>query len=278
MIRSKKENKMIIKKLRENPLFTALFLVTIYALWFIVPMFFKDIDPNAKGIVGIEGAIKEGWHELVTASALVIFLSLLGWWQKIGFTSIKKGSFKFILPIIVIILIVLNLSWVYDTSGKAFMGFDSTLQLLRLLGVMLLLGFVEEGIFRGVLFYGLRSHFTPLASVFTSALIFGLFHFVNIFTGAEVLTTLYQVIHAFAMGFLYASLRLKLGALWPLIILHAMWDFSFFILQSTIQSPDNTSVSMTAGLSISIPALIYGIFVYWRWSKSTYTTMDKINY
>jgi hypothetical protein len=51
------------------------------------------------------------------------------------------------------------------------------------------------------------------------------------------------------------------------MILHALWDFSFFTLQ-TVTHPNvgSTDTPVITGLAISIPALVYGIFVYWRWS------------
>jgi membrane protease YdiL (CAAX protease family) len=131
---------------------------------------------------------------------------------------------------------------------------------------MCLLGFVEEGVFRGVLFYGFSTKLTPFLTVFLSALLFGLFHFVNIFTGAELMNTTFQVIHAFSMGFLYASLRLKIGAIWPLMLMHGLWDFSLFVLQSTVKH-EQENIPLSVGLSIAIPALLYGLFVFWRWNK-----------
>jgi len=253
--------------MRLKPLPTSLGIVTLYALWFIVPMFFREIDPNARGIVGIEGAMNEWRSELVTAVVLTGIVTWLGWWKHIGFVPIAKGGVKFLLPILLLIAIILNIAWVMDDTGNWLAGFTSPLQLFSMLGVMLLLGFVEEGIFRGVLFYGLSTTFTPFFTVVGSALVFGLFHFVNLFTGAAFMDTTYQVIHAASMGFLYASLRLRIKAIWPLMILHALWDLSFFALQ-TVTHPNagSTDTPVITGLAISIPALVYGIFVYWRWS------------
>ena len=259
----------MLQKLKKNPLLTASLIVFFYALWFVVPMFFREVDPNAKGISGISGALTMWSAELATAIMLALALSLLGWWRKIGFCSIKKGSFKFLLPIFFTALFILNIAWVFDESGKWLFGFDSPLQLFSLLGMTLLLGFVEEGIFRGVLFYGLSKKFTPLFTVIFSAVIFAIFHFVNLFEGASFNTTFFQAIHAGAMGFLYASLRLRLGALWPLMLLHGFWDFSIFVLQSSRPVGMSGDISTAQGLSIALPALLYGIFVYWRWSKQT---------
>jgi membrane protease YdiL (CAAX protease family) len=250
-----------------KPLYASIGVVILYALWFIIPMFFKEMDPDAHGIVGITGAIKEWRAELITAVVLAVIVTWLGWWKHIGFVPIEKGGVKFLLPILLLIMLFLNTAWVLDDTGSWLMGYTSPLQLLAMLSVMLLLGFVEEGIFRGVLFYGLSTTFTPFFTVVGTAMIFGLFHFVNLFTGAAFMDTLYQVIHAASMGFLYASLRLRIKAIWPLMILHALWDFSFFTLQTAIQPNVGAAATpVAAGLAISIPALVYGTFVYWRWS------------
>jgi len=142
-----------------------------------------------------------------------------------------------------------------------------------MLGTLLLLGFVEEGIFRGVLFYGLKTTCTPFYTVFLSALLFGLFHFVNLLVGADFTDTAYQVIHASAMGFLYASLRLSIGAIWPLMLLHTFWDFSLYVMQNTMTVSAHTTTtpgtfSVGTSMAVAMPALAYGLFVYWRWSKT----------
>jgi membrane protease YdiL (CAAX protease family) len=99
--------------------------------------------------------------------------------------------------------------------------------------------------------------------------VFGLFHFVNLFTGAPLEQTMFQVMHAGAMGFLYAALRLRLGAVWPLMLIHGFWDFSLFVLQSAQTEEKTGAMSLTMGLGIAVPALLYGIFVYWRWSRTS---------
>ncbi len=267
----------MLKALQNNPLRTSSLIILLYALWFLIPMLVKGVDPDAMGIVGIDGALEMGMMELIVATVLAVFISLLGWWKKIGFTHINKGGLKFLAPIALIILMILAISFNSEKSDTWFLGFTSPLQLVTLLGVMLLLGFVEEGIFRGVLYFGLSQKFATRSSLLISAFIFGLFHFVNIFTGASIIATLYQAIHAFAMGFLYGTLRIRISAIWPLMILHGLWDFSLFVLESTAKLGEATpeDISIANGLGIAAPALIYGLFVYWRLSK---TKMLKITF
>jgi membrane protease YdiL (CAAX protease family) len=260
----------MLKKLQQRPLLSAILIVSLYALWFIIPMLFKEAVPHKDMGVGISGALKEWSAELITASVLALIISLLGWWKNIGFQKIAKGGVKFLLPIFILIGLMLTLAASSDTSHTWFLGFDTPTQLLELLAIVLLLGFVEEGIFRGVLFYGLSTKLTPFYTVIISAITFGLFHFVNIAAGAALGDTISQVMHAMSMGFLYAVLRLRIHAIWPLMIMHGLWDFSLFVLQSTLQAETTStgeSSAIITGLAISVPSLMYGSYVYWRWSR-----------
>jgi len=260
----------MLKTLKQKPLFSALLIILLYALWFLIPILFQETFPHKEMGVGISGALREWSAELITAFILAIIISMLGWWKKIGFQKIEKGGVKFLLPIFLLIVLMLTLAGTFDTSHKWFLGFDTPTQLLELLAIVLLLGFVEEGVFRGVLFYGLSTKLTPLYAVIISAITFGLFHFVNIASGATLLDTSYQALHAMSMGFLYASLRLRIHAIWPLMVMHGLWDFSLFVLQSTVQAeqaPSGGEASIITALVISLPALTYGSYVYWRWSK-----------
>ena len=144
-----------------------------------------------------------------------------------------------------------------------------TLQLLALLVMALGVGFTEESMYRGILFFGLNSKLSTLVSVIIVSVIFGVFHYVNLFTGAGLYDTDYQVWHAIAAGFMYMALRLRVGAIWAVMIFHGIWDFAIFLTQSigaTHVTDSATSIELNRVLIVIAPALIYGVFVYWRWS------------
>jgi len=261
----------MLGKLRNNPLYTALLALALYAGLLILPGLFIKIDPDQHGVSGVDGAISQWPNQLVLSILFIIFVSSLGWWKKIGFRSINQGGLKFLLPPFLLALFLLVFSNMNTQSTHWFLGFDSLKQLISMMLVMLALGFTEETMFRGVLFYGLETRFTPLVTIICSAMIFGLFHFVNLLAGADFYDTAYQVFHAVAAGFMYASLRLRLGAIWPVMLFHGFWDFSLFLSQTlngTSTGTDATSsLSISYALIIMLPAFIYGLFVYWRWSK-----------
>ena len=64
--------------------------------------------------------------------------------------------------------------------------------------------------------------------VFTSAG-FGLTHGFNVFAGADPVTTLFQVIYASCIGFLFAVIYLKTGDMWITMLLHTVIDTVYFL-------------------------------------------------
>ena len=87
---------------------------------------------------------------------------------------------------------------------------------------MICIGFLEEVIFRGLLFNALRKDGLRSA-VIISSVTFGIGHIVNLFngSGAELLANLCQVGYAIAIGFLFVILFLKTGSLVPCIVTHS---------------------------------------------------------
>jgi len=262
----------MLNTLREKPLITALFLIVLYAAGLVVPSFFIDIDPNQHGIDSINAAIGEWKYQLITVTVLIAIVSILGWWSDIGFRPINKGGIKFLLPPFLYALLLLFASASSSNIDMAwFLGFVSPAQLISFTLVMLAVGFTEETVFRGILYHGIETRVTPLMTLLISAGIFGIFHYVNLLLNAPFDTTTYQVLHAMAAGFMYASLRLRIAAIWPVMLFHGFWDFTIFMSQNLLPNIEDAAVtssfSLTKALSMMLLPTLYGAFVYWRWSK-----------
>lgn len=85
---------------------------------------------------------------------------------------------------------------------------------------MCLVGFLEEVIFRGMLFKGMcRSNVKT--AILVSSLTFGMGHIVNLFLGAPLLDTLLQLVYASAIGFCYTAIFWVGGSIVPCILSHA---------------------------------------------------------
>ena len=88
---------------------------------------------------------------------------------------------------------------------------------------MLCVGFVEEVLFRGLLFQALEKDSVNMA-IIISSLTFGLGHLLNLVNGSgmELGENLLQVTGAMALGFLFVILFYRGGSLCPCIITHAV--------------------------------------------------------
>jgi len=259
------------KILQAHPLSTSFIIIICYALWFILPAFFIDISSQIESFSEINNIIHQWGTQVVVLIALVLMVSYLGWWKAIGFVPIHSGSLKFLFPPLLFLVVIFMLLYPHYEKTGLLLNFENIQQLLFFLLILLILGFTEETVFRGLLFHGLETKFTAFQTVFISAVIFGLFHYINMLIGANFYSTSYQVIHATASGFMYATLRLRIGAIWPVMLFHSIWDIGLILL-TNIQHPNMshtqgiTSFSFFHAIMLALPAMSYGMFVYWRWS------------
>jgi len=84
---------------------------------------------------------------------------------------------------------------------------------------MISVGFLEEIIFRGLLFKMMAKDNEKLAVIVTS-ITFGIGHVINLLNGADVIPTIIQIIYAMSGGYLFAVVLIKCKSLWPCILTH----------------------------------------------------------
>ena len=119
---------------------------------------------------------------------------------------------------------------------------------------MVMVGYVEEMIFRGFLFGAMYRTGNVRRAVCVSALTFGIGHILNLFTGQATLETAVQIVFAVLWGFILTLVYLKSGSLWPSILAHAMIDlFAEFAMPNEMMSWVYVIVTIIAG----IPYCIY---------------------
>lgn len=88
---------------------------------------------------------------------------------------------------------------------------------------MVLVGWLEEIVFRGFLFRAMEKDGLTSAIV-VSAVTFCMGHVVNLLTGHATFETLLQVCYAVAIGFAFVMVFHKSGSLWPCIVAHSLID------------------------------------------------------
>ena len=88
---------------------------------------------------------------------------------------------------------------------------------------MLFVGFLEEIIFRGFLFKAMAKD-NQKAAVIVSSLTFGIGHIINLLNGAEIVSTLCQIVGAVGFGFMCVMIFIKSKSLLPCIITHSVFN------------------------------------------------------
>jgi uncharacterized protein len=166
--------------------------------------------------------------ELITAGAMVVIVSALGWWRLVGVEPMKGAPmWAIIAPAGVFAVALLRfplIDW-HHLPASYF---------LWLAPATLLIGVFEEILARGMLLVGLRRRLPELWVWLLSSLIFGLLHLLNILAGQAVATTLIQVVFAASFGSaLYIARRLTRTIATP-IVMHAAWDFGALAFVATV--------------------------------------------
>ena len=116
--------------------------------------------------------------------------------------------------------------WILATGnlwGGVSLNYKGTGQVIAILS-MLLVGFIEEMIFRGFLFRALLKTNSVLSAVIISAATFGMGHLVNLLSGQATRETVIQVFFAISLGFVFTMVYYKSGKLLPCIIAHSLID------------------------------------------------------
>ncbi len=116
--------------------------------------------------------------------------------------------------------------WILAT-GNIWDGFapsDQGVSLVFAVLSMILVGYVEEMIFRGFLFRAMLKENKTVVAIVVSAVTFGVGHIVNLFTGQASFETVIQIVFAVSWGFILTMVCYKSGSIIPCIIAHSVID------------------------------------------------------
>ena len=184
-------------------------------------------------------------------------LTALAWWHLAGFA--RRVTWSTLWPSLPLVLfVVVNLafgtgSWVTDPRTLAVAAFTYAA-----------LGFGEEATFRGVVLRALEPIGLMRAAVI-SALLFGAFHLINLVTGASLLDVSFSVLYTALIGFAFAAPALVTGAIWPLIVIHALMDLANAVQAGAplAVSVSASSPDLTSRLLSAVPNALLALYGYW---------------
>ena len=189
--------------------------ITFAILWIVAYVVLSSLADQLSESSGITKSVTAALH---VAMALILYF----WIRKNGL-SVKYGlcrpelparRFLFYIPLAVIASASL---WNGISSG---LGFPGTLCYVI---SMCCVGFLEEVIFRGLLFRAIEKENLKRA-IIISAVTFGLGHIVNLFNGSgrNLASSAFQIVFAVMVGFVLVLIFWRGGSLIPCILFHSV--------------------------------------------------------
>ncbi len=178
-----------------------------------------------------------------------------------GLSRSYKWRFKY-LNVIPFYLVILGALGAMELDFLQVHFLDVSLLLLACLTV----GIAEEFLFRGFLQSMFLRRFADqengrYSAVLFPAVIFGLFHLINLSKNTDVMAVIIQVIFAIFIGFYFGVLVLKTNKIIPVAITHGLINFSFsLIMLPGIAEAPQTEISL-APIIITIPLFVIGFLV-----------------
>lgn len=161
----------------------------------------------------------------------------------------KPGGFLWFLPLAVISSVNFwnGLAWSLSPA-------ETVLYILS----MCCVGFLEEVIFRGLLFKAMyRSNVT--AAIIVSSVTFGMGHIVNLLLGEPLFDTALQLVYASAVGFCYTAIFHTTGSILPCILSHILVNATSVFAREPSQRGH-----LVIALVQSVLGISYGLWLLYR--------------
>lgn len=186
-------------------------------LWIITYCVFMSVGDLLSDIIGIEKIITLPVGLLLSV-VILVFLKKNGLFETYGLCRSKVSVQSMIWYVPVFIMLTANF-WYGVTLNYGIV------EIVLYILAMLCVGFLEEIIFRGLLFEAMRKD-SVKAAVIVSSVTFGIGHIINLVngSGAELLSNLLQVVYATAAGFMFVMIYYKSKSLLVCIAAHGVFN------------------------------------------------------
>ncbi len=185
---------------------------------------------------------------IVFAAGIIAFVKANHLEEKYGLAGWPKDTKKYLFFIPMWILATGN---IWDGFSPSYQSSSLVFALLS----MILVGFVEEMIFRGFLFRAMLGENKAVVAVIVSAVTFGIGHIVNLFTGQASFETVMQILFAISWGFILTMVCYKSGSIIPCIIAHSAID------ALSVLGADNVLIDWIYIISTIVVAFLYCIYL-----------------
>lgn len=186
--------------------------VLFAVLLIIVYVVGSSVMLNISELIGIK-FLGELVFDAVLTAVIFVFIRNNGLMRYFGLcgSEVRAAKMLFYIPMFMVsgMTALFGLGFEYDALGMVLHTVT-----------MLLVGFLEEVIFRGFLFRAMaKTNLT--AAVIVTSVTFGMGHIINLVNGYEIFDNLVQIVYAVAVGFMLVFVLMRTGSLIPCIVFHA---------------------------------------------------------
>lgn len=188
--------------------------LTFAIIWIVVYCVLQSLANPLNKIIGVEYSASAVFC-ILQAIVLFVFIRKNNLQRRYGLckSAVTARRFLYYVPLLVL------------ASGNLWNGVAvnaSPMETVSRIVCMLCVGFLEEVIFRGLLFAAIARDNIKSAIVISSVT-FGIGHIINLFNGSgmNLVNNLCQIVFAIAVGFLLVTIFYRGGSLLPCIIVHS---------------------------------------------------------
>ncbi len=219
--------------------------------WIIAYVVLASTGDNVSADLGIDKIVT--LPILIAMSAvLYFFVRKNGLAEKSGLCKPRIPAAKMLYYIPLLVLLTANL---WYGAAMNLSPLETVLYILS----MFCVGFLEELIFRGLLFQAMARDGVKSA-IIVSSVTFGIGHIVNLIngSGADLLSNLLQVVYAVAIGFAFVMIYVKSKSLLPCIIVHSVFNGLSAFANEAAMTPRREIIS---GILLTVIAGGYALYL-----------------
>ena len=230
----------------------------VFALaWIIGYVVLASTGDNISADLGIDKVVTLPIL-IAMSGVLYFFVSKNGLTEKYGLCRPQLPAAKMLYYIPLLLLLTANL-W-YGVALN-----QSPLETVLYILAMFCVGFLEELIFRGLLFQAMAKDGVKSA-IIVSSMTFGIGHIVNLVngSGAELLPNLLQVMYAVAIGFAFVMIYCRTGSLMPCILVHSIFNGLSAFANEAVMTPRRQIIS---GVLLAVIAGGYALYLAFAWKE-----------
>ena len=219
--------------------------------WIIAYVVLASTGDNISEALGISKIVT--LPILIAMSAILyFFVRRNGLTEKYGLCKSRLPAAKMLHYIPLLVLLTANLWYGVRLNMSPL---ETVLYILS----MFCVGFLEEVIFRGLLFQAMARDGVKSA-IIVSSITFGIGHIVNLIngSGAELLPNLLQVMYAVAIGFAFVMIYCRTGSLVICIITHSVFNGLSAFANEAVMTPQSEILS---GVLLAVIAGGYALYL-----------------